>query len=294
MENQKSLIIYFSIGNNSGKKSREYWLKENNFILYSKIINFCLENNLDNISFKQKIYHFVYNLKTIPVCLTCGKEVKYLRFKSGYQKHCCEFCANNSKISKEKWKKSYNENKQNHNIKNKRDATVIKKYGDVETYQKILNEKRISKTLEKYNCQYYFQTDEFKKNRKSKLKEKYNDENYNNKEKTKNTRIKNKTQINDDDIECYLNYKKIVIKTTIKIYKKYKNIINPNNLKRGFKFYHIDHIYSIKQGFINNIPIDIITNPNNLRMIWWEENIKKQDRCDIKIEELVEKINHSN
>ena len=34
MENQKSLIIYFSIGNNSGKKSREYWLKENNYFIF--------------------------------------------------------------------------------------------------------------------------------------------------------------------------------------------------------------------------------------------------------------------
>lgn len=66
--------------------------------------------------------------------------------------------------------------------------------------------------------------------------------------------------------------------------------INPNNLKRGIKNYHIDHKYSIKQGFLNNVPIEIITHPCNLNMIWWKDNLEKQDRCDIDIKELFSNI----
>lgn len=84
--------------------------------------------------------------------------------------------------------------------------------------------------------------------------------------------------------------KKIVTNRTNTIYRNNKNLINPNNLLQGVKEYHLDHKFSIKQGFLNNIPIEIITHPCNLYMMWWEDNLKKQDNCDITIIKLFENI----
>jgi hypothetical protein len=52
-----------------------------------------------------------------------------------------------------------------------------------------------------------------------------------------------------------------------------KILINPYNLKRGIKSYHIDHKFSIKQKFLLNIPIEIITHPCNLEMIYYKDNL---------------------
>ena len=71
----------------------------------------------------------------------------------------------------------------------------------------------------------------------------------------------------------------------------FKKIINPNNLKRGQYLYHIDHIISKYDGFINKIPINIISHPMNLRMIYWRDNIKKSKNSEITLEKLMEKIN---
>ena len=125
---------------------------------------------------------------------------------------------------------------------------------------------------------------------KNRLKEKYGDDTYNNPDKTRNTRIKNGTQINEDIIDDFIKYKKLVINRTITVYRNNQNIINPNNLKRSKKSYHIDHLFSIKQGYINNVPIEILSHPCNLHMIYYKENLIKQDNCWITLEELLLRI----
>lgn len=63
--------------------------------------------------------------------------------------------------------------------------------------------------------------------------------------------------------------------------------------KRGRK-YHLDHIYSIAKGFENNIDPKIISHPCNLRIIPHSLNESKFIRCDIGLEELMEKIDEFN
>lgn len=58
--------------------------------------------------------------------------------------------------------------------------------------------------------------------------------------------------------------------------------------------YQIDHMVSIKEGFLKNIPIKIISDPNNLRLIHWKENLNKRDKSCISVEELYSKINKNN
>ncbi len=56
----------------SGKKCTEKWLSKNNFDLYQLIIYWCSFNNLKDIEFKRKVYHYINNLCQIPVCIECG------------------------------------------------------------------------------------------------------------------------------------------------------------------------------------------------------------------------------
>ena len=50
--------------------------------------------------------------------------------------------------------------------------------------------------------------------------------------------------------------------------------------------YHLDHKFSISRGFIEGIPPEIIGDKKNLEFIPWEENLSKQGKCTITIEEL--------
>jgi hypothetical protein len=87
-------------------------------------------------------------------------------------------------------------------------------------------------------------------------------------------------------------YKFLVWYYTEKSYKKYYNQINPSNLKRG-KNYHLDHKYSIYEGFLNNISPKIIGGYNNLEILKSCENLKKNKKSSIRLNELLkyEKIN---
>jgi hypothetical protein len=55
----------------------------------------------------------------------------------------------------------------------------------------------------------------------------------------------------------------------------------PGIEKRGFKDHHIDHIKSIHYGHKNNIPISIIADLTNLRMLPYKENMKKGIKVDM-------------
>lgn len=50
---------------------------------------------------------------------------------------------------------------------------------------------------------------------------------------------------------------------------------------RGFYKYHIDHKISIKWGFYNNIPEEHIAHLDNLRMLWWKDNMDKNVICEV-------------
>lgn len=56
-------------------------------------------------------------------------------------------------------------------------------------------------------------------------------------------------------------------------YQQYKHILDPDN-KRG-KHWHLDHIYSVTDGFLNNVPIYILSDVTNLRLISDSENYAK-------------------
>ena len=74
---------------------------------------------------------------------------------------------------------------------------------------------------------------------------------------------------------------------TEKNYKTYRNTINPKNIKRS-KNYHLDHKYSISEGFKNNVDFRVISSKENLEILTMEENLSKQNKCSISLDELID------
>lgn len=96
-------------------------------------------------------------------------------------------------------------------------------------------------------------------------------------------------------IDVYLNmlpdfirYKTIVMMHT----NKQKLHLLDNFNKRGKYEYHLDHKYSIASGFKNNINPELIGNINNLEMLTWQENISKNNKCSITIDQLINLTNN--
>lgn len=284
------LFNYFTTDNISGKKCNEKWLIKNNTDLYKEIINWCDIHYLTNLDFKRKVFHYINEIVKIPVCLKCGEKVKYRRLRDGYQIYCSTTCQNSCSVVKENWLKSWKRGNINNEHISTRNKTILIKYGDLETYNKYINSKKVESCLKMHGVEYVTQTDSYKKKRKETLIKKYGQDTFNNSDKTRNTRIKNGTQINDDIIEGFHDYKKVVINRTITIYRNNQKLINPGGLKRSKKEYHIDHLFSIKQGFLNNLPVEVISHPSNLHMIYYKENLTKQDNCWITLSDLLEKI----
>jgi hypothetical protein len=69
-------------------------------------------------------------------------------------------------------------------------------------------------------------------------------------------------------------------------YRRNQTIIDPEN-KRG-RHWHVDHIYSVTDGFLNDVPVNIISDISNLRLITDKDNYKKHKKSDKTIEQLYE------
>ena len=85
----------------------------------------------------------------------------------------------------------------------------------------------------------------------------------------------------------YQNFKKyrnrIAVRTR-KTYNEFKEIINPMDLPLGkagiVGAHHVDHIMSVKEAFIYNVPIEMVSSKENLRVIPWKENNSKYSKVD--------------
>ena len=69
-------------------------------------------------------------------------------------------------------------------------------------------------------------------------------------------------------------------------YQRYKHLIDPES-KRG-KNWHVDHVYSVTDGFLNDVPINIISDISNLRLITDKENYIKHKKSEKTLVELYE------
>ena len=69
-------------------------------------------------------------------------------------------------------------------------------------------------------------------------------------------------------------------------YRRNKHIIDPNNIRS--RQYHLDHIYSITDGFLNDVPVNVISDISNLRLISATDNYKKSKKSEKSLAKLYE------
>lgn len=126
---------FFITDNKSGHKTKETHLLNKYPDIHKKIIDFCDNDFLQNLPFKQKVWHFIHNEKNIMKCKECDKDLVFKRsIKEGYGIYCSLECTNKNKEHKEKVKK-----------------TNIKKYGGISPIHSDDIKYKIKKTnIEKY------------------------------------------------------------------------------------------------------------------------------------------------
>lgn len=147
------------IKNNNGKSGKMYnekYVKNNHDETYQSIINYCNEKLFD-IPFKEKVYHFVNDLKERIICKnpTCNNYVKFKNSTIGYYDYCSIQCiSNDPKIKEIKEKKSLDKfgtkaPGMSEEVKKKMIKTNIKRYGGNSPLQNEKIKKKSKKTLMK-------------------------------------------------------------------------------------------------------------------------------------------------
>lgn len=128
-EDLKKFLLMSNNGSNNFFK--EGYFKKVFPDFYNKIIDFHLINFNCELKFTQKIYHYLHDMKELPKCIVCGKDIHgFKSFKSGYCSCCSIECSGKSSSRKNKISKSHlNRNIVDIEMSNKkREETCLKKY----------------------------------------------------------------------------------------------------------------------------------------------------------------------
>jgi hypothetical protein len=256
-------------------------------IEYTKSINFVDD-------FKQKVYCYLKDIKSIPICKHCNLHVvEFENFSKGYREFCSIKCSSNSEQKKNK---IINTNLEKYNVENissvtrdKALETMLEKYGSHISLTTQYKNKYKNTSIGRYNVDHPFKSNIIKK--------KISDSNYiiygghpmkNSKviEKVLMTKKSNGTIFKWSDIEVFEfeMYRRRVNYLTEKNYQKFKDEINPNNYNRGHLTYHLDHIYPVILGFINKVSVEDISNKNNLQILTHFDNRSKGRRTEMSLE----------
>ena len=132
----KEFIYEFNNNNKSGKMSVERFVKNNYKEDYDIIINYCQEK-LNDIPFKQKVYHCVSDINYIVKCKhpSCDNKVNFKNTTIGYMTYCSNKCIGSDpdmiKLKEEKSIAKFGTKTpgENQSIKDKTRVTNNKKYG---------------------------------------------------------------------------------------------------------------------------------------------------------------------
>ena len=187
----------------SGYLKKEIGFKKKFPELYDEFLNTQFPSEIENLPFKQKLWHFLKEDYCIHTCKICGNEVSFESNTQlwGYKKYCSGRCANRDKMVRDKIKQTciekYGEDyySKTFEYKNRVKETCIEKYG-VDSYLKTneFKDKLKHTCLDKYNSEYYLQSNDYKEKSKKTLFDKYGVENIfqdkSCKEKIKQTNLK--------------------------------------------------------------------------------------------------------
>jgi len=261
------------------KQRREHYIKKHHQKIYNNIIKFKNELEIELNSFSQLLFHFVYDIKEIPKCKICDKNVNFYNYNRGYKIYCSRKCSmNDIEVIKKRNKKSIKTNikkygvdnpMKNKEIVNKMIQTNKDNHNGIFTLSnKEFREKIKLHNKKKYNKEYYFQTDEFFEKKLKTCLQKYNIDNYTKiseiKNKSKNTK---KKKYNDKNYNNRKKSEQTCLKKYGKkhhmIYKKENNLLQDFYSNLSLKYY---------QNIITNKYKIIDINNNNIELIHSECN----------------------
>jgi hypothetical protein len=140
---------------NNPLRLRETYFINNYPNLHLEIVQYT--NKLD-ISFKQRIWHYLKNEDNYILCNSCSNRVRFNRnWLDGYKKYCSPKCAQGDDLTKEKRRK-----------------TVLSKYG-VDNISKSddVKKKQESTNLKRYGCKSSFQNEDVRKKWKQNVNKKW-------------------------------------------------------------------------------------------------------------------------
>ena len=190
----------------SGYIKKEIGFKKKFPELYDEFLNTQFPSEIENLPFKQKLWHFLKEDYCVPTCKICGNPVTFFHWK--YKTYCCQKCVMKDNDITDKIKKtcidkygseSYlltNEFKekskqtqlnlygvenyrQSNEYKEKYKQTCLKKYGTEYSAQSDICKEKVRKTcLKRYGSEYYVKTDEFQQKSQETCQEKYGVNNY--------------------------------------------------------------------------------------------------------------------
>lgn len=148
-------------------------------IHYPEFYTYITEHYPSTLTWSEKLYWYYNRLTERPVCVVCGKRVKFINIYEGYKKYCSDKCACNSKEVREKaeqtWLNKYGVKNPSYDrrVIEMRSKTQQERYGGVGFASKELMNKTKKTNLERYGYEYAFQNPEIQERQKQTCLERY-------------------------------------------------------------------------------------------------------------------------
>lgn len=253
----------------SGRMYTEKYVKNNYPEVFNDVIEFCNDKLLD-LSFKEKAYHYVNDLKEIVYCSNpnCNNIVKFKNSTLGYNKRCSNACVSSDpEIKKIKEDKSYAKYGtkapgMNNYIKEKMIKTNQERYGSNSPLQNEEILKKSKKTLfDNYGVDNPYDSAEILKKSKKTLFDNYGVDNpkknkeINNKiKKTMMLRYGVEYSMQNDDIKLKARESQMITlaKNIKKLYSEYDILeIDSKNKKYTMKCSN-NHVFEIDYTLLNS------------------------------------------
>ena len=201
------------------------------------------------------LYCIENELTERPTCV-CGKGTTWSRGVVRYSEFCSNKCANPYRFERAHKTLGVENVSQLKSVKEKKKKKALEKYGvDNVSKAKEVKEVIAKKALERWDERFEGKT------------------------------IHANGMTKKEYTRAAYNYSNVV-------YNRNKDKIDPKGLHS--KEWHVDHIYSISDGFQNDVPINVISDISNLRIICAFDNNSKNLNSDKTLEQLYEDYKKEN
>lgn len=162
--------------NSSGKMFLEKYVIKHFSKDHDLILNYCDINNLENLPFKEKVYHVINGIPNEVICENpkCNNKTKFHNSTIGYKKYCSNKCVGTDpKIKDKKEETNLKKFGTKHASLNKEIKNKIKNIYDSRSdeYKKSILEKRIKTVQDKYGVDNVNQVDSIIEKRTESFKE---------------------------------------------------------------------------------------------------------------------------